>query len=114
MEGQLGGVSLTVIAIALIVTWMGYAKRARWTWLVMFAVVWGWAYPVLNIRLLIFNLSWKWIMGLFHDAVYDPNPHLPRVLLGTIFIFVLMLTALLLPIKSFLIRDKAPQAPAGR
>jgi hypothetical protein len=66
--GQLGAVSLTVIAIGLIVTWMGYV-RIRWTWFVMFALVWGWAYPILEMRLLLFNLSPEWILEMFRGAV---------------------------------------------
>lgn len=101
---QLGMVSLTVIAIGLIVTWMGYVKRVRWTWFVMFILVWGWAYPILEMRLLLFNLSPKWIAGLFHGAVQDTDPHLPRVLLGALLIFSLMLIALILPLKSLVKR----------
>ena len=66
----------------------------------MFVLVWGWAYPILEMRLLLFNLSPKWILELLRGAVNDPNPHLPRVLLGALLIFSLMLIALLLPIKS--------------
>jgi hypothetical protein len=100
--GQLGVASLTVISIGLIVTWMGYFNRIRWTWFVMFPLVWGWAYPILSMRLLIFNLSMRWITGLVHDAIHGPDPHLPRTLLQTMLIFTLMLIALILPIRSFL------------
>jgi hypothetical protein len=100
--GQLGVASLTVISIGLIVTWMGYLKRVRWTWFVMFALVWGWAYPILSMRLLIFNLSVSWITELVHDAIHGPDPHLPRTLLQMMLIFTLMLIALILPIRAFL------------
>jgi hypothetical protein len=99
--GQLGVVSLTTILIGLIVTWMGYFKTVRWTWFVMFALVFGWAYPILRIRVFIFNLSLGWIAGLVRDAVHSTDPHLPRTLLRMMLIFVLMLIALILPIRSF-------------
>ena len=111
--GQLGGASLTVITIGLVVTWMGYVKRVRWTWFVMFAVVWGWAYPILEMRLLLHNLSWRWISDLVHDAMHDPNPHLPRVLLGALLIFSFMLIALVLPIGAFFKSSKATEKLAA-
>jgi hypothetical protein len=107
--GELGVVSLTVIAIGLIVTWMGYLKRIRWTWFVMFALVWGWAYPTLEMRLLLFNLSPKWILEMFRGAVNDPNPYVPRVVLSALLIFSLMLIALVLPLKSFLKSGKGAE-----
>jgi hypothetical protein len=39
--------SLAVIAIGLIVTWAGYVKGVRWTWFVLFVIVWVWGFPVL-------------------------------------------------------------------
>ena len=42
-----GFASLAVIAIGLIVTWFGYIKGVRWTWFVMFVIVWVWAFPVM-------------------------------------------------------------------
>lgn len=42
---QDGVASLAIICIGLIVTWMGYVNKIRWTWFVMFIIVWGWAFP---------------------------------------------------------------------
>jgi hypothetical protein len=39
--------SLAIVLIRLIVTWAGYINKVRWTWFVMFVIVWGWAFPVL-------------------------------------------------------------------
>ncbi len=39
--GDRGIASLTIICIGLIVTWMGYVKRLRWTWFVLLIIVWG-------------------------------------------------------------------------
>jgi len=109
--GDRGIASLTIISIGLIVTWMGYIRRIRWTWtwFVLLVIVWVWAYPLLSIRLLIFNLSVRWIIELFHGAIYDPYPNTPRVLLETMLIFALMLFALILPTKSFLKGGKGPE-----
>ncbi|MGH9603899.1 MAG: hypothetical protein ACRD24_16085, partial [Terriglobales bacterium] len=42
-----GFASLAIIFIGLMVTWTGYIRRVRWTWFVMFTIVWVWAFPVL-------------------------------------------------------------------
>jgi hypothetical protein len=42
----LGVACLAIILIGLIVIWTGYVKRARSAWLVMFVVVWFWAFPL--------------------------------------------------------------------
>src|ERR1700674_636395 len=42
----LGFASLTTIFIGLTVIWTGYIKAIRWTWFVMFAIVWLFAFPV--------------------------------------------------------------------
>jgi hypothetical protein len=47
MGGSFGVASLAIILIGLIVTWAGYIKKVRWTWFVMFVIVWGWAFPVM-------------------------------------------------------------------
>lgn len=73
--GDRGIASLTIICIGLIV--------------------------ILAIRVLIFNLSMRWIIDLFHGAIYGPDLSTPRVLLETMLIFASMLIALSLP-KSFL------------
>src|SRR5437660_1560275 len=43
---RFGGVCLAIILLGLIVVWMGYAKRSRLAWFVMFVIVWFWAFPV--------------------------------------------------------------------
>ncbi len=46
-RSDLSVVCLAIILIGLIVIWTGYLKRVRWTWAVMFIVVWVWAFPLL-------------------------------------------------------------------
>ncbi len=48
----LGFASLTIIAVGLVVTWTGYIKGSRWTYFVMFVIVWLWAFPVFALPLL--------------------------------------------------------------
>jgi len=94
---------LAMIAIGLIVTWAGYIKRARWTWVVMSIVVWVWAFPLLVLPLfkgrIDLTLS-EWL----YSAIYQPGS--PRIWAEVVLIFLLMVIALLLPIKSFfLVRE---------
>lgn len=39
-RSDLSVVCLAIILIGLIVIWTGYLKRVRWTWAVMFIIVW--------------------------------------------------------------------------
>src|SRR5208337_4272532 len=48
--------SLAVLGIGLIVTWAGYTKGVRWTWFVMFVIVWVWAF---SLFMLSFVLRWR-------------------------------------------------------
>ena len=48
-RSDLSVVCLAVILIGLIVIWTGYLKRVRWTWAVMFILVWVWAFPLMVI-----------------------------------------------------------------
>jgi len=47
LTGERGILSLTIILTGLIVIWAGYVKRIRWTWFVMFTIVFGWAFTEL-------------------------------------------------------------------
>ena len=85
--GQSGVADLALILVALIVIWKGYVKKLRWTWFVMLIIVCGWAFPALVLANRVhfggFNLS-SWA-------------HLPVWSL----IFLVMLVALVLPVRSF-------------
>src|SRR5690349_5538823 len=39
--------SLANILVGIVVVWTGFMGRYRWAWLVMFLIVWIWAFPVL-------------------------------------------------------------------
>ena len=98
MYGTLGVACLAMILIGLIVTWTGYIKRVRSAWLVMFVLVWAWAFPL-------FVLPWfsaPWVATfaeVLFNAIYQAG--IPRLAVESVLIFAWMVTALLLPIKSF-------------
>ena len=98
-----GVASLAVILIGLIVVWTGYIKRVRWTWAVMFVVVWVWAFPLLVMPLLGHRRSLslpEWI----YTAIYYPGS--ARAYAESVLLFLLMVIALLLPMRSFfLVRE---------
>ena len=76
-----------VILIGLIVVWTGYVKRSRSAWLVMFAIVWLWAFPIFVLPLLTGVVRWQLELSLseFEAAL----------------VFCLMVTGLVLPIRKF-------------
>jgi len=98
----IGFASLACVLIGLIVLWTGYVKKVRWTWFVMFVIVWVFAFPVYMLPALLdfratgsLNLSaWFWNAikspGIARDYVKGPAD------------FLLMVIALVLPIRSFL------------
>ncbi|MGA9805045.1 MAG: hypothetical protein WBQ46_17495 [Terriglobales bacterium] len=93
-----GFASLAIILIGLIVAWTGYLNKIRWAWLVMFVIVWMWAFPtmilpILQMRKGISLTEW------FHTAIREPSPY--RDLAVIVLMFSLMVIALVLPIKGF-------------
>lgn len=93
-----GIASLAIILIGLIVTWLGYIKRLRWAWFVMFVITWAWAFPVLILPLLTHKIHHTFI-DLLYGAMYQSG--VARISIQSISIFFLMVIALLRPIKSF-------------
>jgi hypothetical protein len=103
-------VCLAVILIGLIVIWSGYVKRARWTWIVMFVMVWVWAFPLLALPP--FEALFKGKMALtfpewIHSAIFQPGS--PRAWALSVLIFLVMVIALLLPVRSFFFIKEAEQ-----
>jgi hypothetical protein len=93
-----GFACLAITAIGLIVAWTGYLKGVRWTWFVMFVIVWGWEFPL---RVLPLHL-WR------HRALIAPTiasalgDRFARIGAETMLSFLLMVIALILPAKTFL------------
>jgi len=105
-RSDLSVVCLAVILIGLIVIWTGYLKRVRWTWAVMCVVVWVWAFPLLVMPLLGHPRSLsapEWI----YTAIYYPGP--ARAYAEVVLLFLLMVIALLLPVKAFFLTGEGPR-----
>jgi hypothetical protein len=104
--GDLGISSLAIILIGLIVTWTGYIKRVRWTWFIMFVIVFAWAFPLMIVPLLHHSVVLT-VPEWFSRAMKEPGP--ARDAAEEVLIFSLMVIALLLPVSSFF-RPPAPSA----
>lgn len=92
-----GIASLAIIFIGLIVTWVGYVKRVRWAWFVMFIIAWAWAFPVLVLPLLTHKIGYTFIELLYGAMVQSG---FARTSIQSILILSSMVIALLLPIRS--------------
>jgi len=104
-RSDLSIVCLVIVLIGLIVLWTGYVKRTRASWAVMFIVVWLWAFPLLVLPLLGHTHSLS-IADWLYTAIYYPGSAswakspLP---------FLVMVIALLLPVKSFFLDAEGPR-----
>jgi hypothetical protein len=101
---QLSIASLAIILIGLIVAWTGYLNRVRWTWFVMFIVVWGWAFPLMILPL--FRTLSVPMPELLSHALKQSG--IAREAVEAVLIFLLMLIALFLPIRSFAFLNRKP------
>jgi len=104
-----GFASLSVIVIGLIVAWTGYIRGVRWAWMVMFVIVWVWAFPVLMLgflhpwqKLASFPLA---LASALREFPWEgPLGPLARLLVEASLSFLLMVFALVLPAKTFMQR----------
>ena len=99
-----GLASLTVIIVALIVTWTWLVAGSRVAWVIMAVIVWVWACPIMMIfRLHIGSLSSLSLSGL-RDWIVSAwrEDGLPRVALMNPIMFSLMLIGLILPVRALL------------
>jgi hypothetical protein len=97
-----GITSLAVILIGLIVTWAGYIKGARWTWLVMFVIAWVWEFPAL---ILPYLRPWNreaTNAQLFASTISQGGREWSIV--EASLALLLMVVALILPVKRFIMR----------
>ena len=110
-----GFASLAVIAIGLIVAWMGYIRLVRWTWFVMFLIVWAWYFPLfmlMNPSLM--NASgWRHIDIIETLATAIRESGLSRSFVEECVAFVLMVLALVLPLKAFTLRRGSGSGGSG-
>ena len=104
---EIGKLTLALVFIGLIVTWTGYLNKVRWTWFVMFILVSGLAIPLGIFPWLMHPKVFLDIPGLLVNA-WKGEPGPARPILEEISIFLLMVIALLLPVKSFFSRRTDP------
>lgn len=99
-DAPMGITSLAIIAIGLIVTWAGYIKGVRWTWFVMFVIVWLWAFPVLMLPFLYPWNSTVSIAQTLASAIDESG--MARTFVEVVLVFLIMVLALVLPVKTFI------------
>lgn len=95
---ELGVSCLANVLVGLVVTWTAFRREAPWGWFVMFIIVWTWAFPLMILPVLRHHASItfsRWIS----DAVMESGPH--RDWMEAVIVFLLMLIALFVPIRSF-------------
>jgi uncharacterized membrane protein YozB (DUF420 family) len=105
--GAFGVASLSNIIIGLIVLWVGYIRGHRWAWCVMFVIVWVWFFPVYLWPFLPHLKNAAPVTQLIPDAIKGTG--LARSLVESVLAFLLMVLALILPVKTFFLRRAAGQ-----
>jgi len=110
---DVGKLTLALVIIGLIVTWTGYLNKVRWTWFVMFILVACLAIPIGILPLIVHS---RLLVGAASDLILEAIGKKPattpwifwRSLFETISIFLLMVVALFLPVKSFFFERTDP------
>ena len=100
--------SLAVIGIGLIVTWAGYIKGVRWTWFVMFVIVALWAFPTLMLPYLhpwpgVATFAQGFARSISQSLHSGPIREFARSFVEVVLAFLLMVLALILPVKTFIL-----------
>ena len=126
----LGFAYLGIVAIGLIVLWTGYRKRERWACFVMLVVLLFFYFPsyVLPVLLQINHSGWPYLPDLFrvfpaggclHCMITSLRPNYSVGIECGVFLilcglleFLVMLVALLLPVKAFFWQSDPPQPGA--
>jgi hypothetical protein len=85
--GQCGLAGIAMILVAVVIVWKGYVKQVRWTWFVMFIIVWGWYFPLFMLQGLSYARGFDVIRWLYYSR--------------SAWILAVMLIALILPVRSF-------------
>lgn len=121
----LGFAYLGIVAIGLIVLWTGYRKRERWAWFVMLVALLFFYFPfsVLPVLLEIRRFGWPVLLDLLgafraggHCWILSLRPNYSVgiacafvPILSGLLNFLVMLVALLLPVKAFFWQPIPPQ-----
>lgn len=114
-DAPLGITSLAIIVIGLVVTWAGYIKGVRWTWFVMLVIVWLWAFPVLVLPLFTPWPGMDWIAQTLAPTLESAirETGIAREGVKVLLIFLLMVVALVLPVKTFILGRGVAQGGPG-
>jgi hypothetical protein len=105
----LGFCSLGLEMIGLVVLWTGYRKKERWAWFVMLIILLFFVFPLNVLKLLLDmqtrSFDWSaWFQGIREG-------YLPSIWIAVgVLNFLVMLVALLLPIKAFFLRSVSVNA----
>jgi len=104
----LGITSLAIVGIGLVVTWAGYVRGVRWTWFVMLVIAWLWAFPLSLLLPFLYRHGLAEFLRAFgitlgyalHGGPYSVNA---RESVRQALAFLLMVVALVLPAKAFIV-----------
>src|SRR5260370_35117877 len=107
----MGLASLAIIIIGLIVLWNCYQKSIRWSWFVMFIVVWVFFFPVYIVPIVVL-LRYTNFNGVTWDAIRRLGPP-EREVWERIILFLTMTIGLFLPLTSFFGKKSVPQTIPG-
>ena len=107
---QLGLFSLGFQMIGLIVIWTGYIREERWAWFIMLIILLFFVFPPNALTLLVMKMqtpSFEW-----SDWFRSLHEGLPQVVWMTegVIDFLVMLVALLLPLKAFFWKSASSKA----
>ena len=123
----LGFADLGIVAIGLIVLWTGYRKKECWAWFVMLIILLCFSFPsfVLPVLLQVRHFGWPILLDLFgafrggewlHCWIVSSRSNycvgiecVQVLILSGLLNFLVMLVALLLPIKAFFWKPVPPQ-----
>jgi len=114
MSRLYGLASLTIIIVALIVIWTGVAAGTRIAWVIMVVIVWVWALPAMTWPVLHHGLRWtlsdlrQWVASAWRGE------HLARTYFISTVVFLLMLIALILPVRALLRIGKPAYVPSPK
>jgi NADH:ubiquinone oxidoreductase subunit 5 (subunit L)/multisubunit Na+/H+ antiporter MnhA subunit len=107
-ESLLAFASLALLIIVLIVIWTGYQKRMRSAWFVVLVFVTVYFLPVymLNIFRIMKNVGWHW-WSEFFQGIGQQQPQTID-LLRYFAILIVMIIALLIPVRAFFGKTEGP------
>jgi len=99
-----GFYSLGLEMIGLIVLWTAYRRRERWAWFVMLIILLFFVFPLNGLKVILDMQTPAFAWSYWFQGIRDGNPQSIGAAMGAL-IVVVMLVALVLPIKAFFSRS---------